>query len=159
MLMLCSLKTLGDKSYEFLLVIFLIKYMKKGQTKFLIGTRDNHFINSLFINIIPLIRELNRGKDKKEIIDIGFYFRNYARHTEKGDKSNLLVFNEEIFKTPTTSLENDYLKVLFGEEFSTPLSSPKRLLEKPLLTEQLSPEPPLREQLSPEQLSPEQPLT
>ena len=106
-----------------------------------------------------MIRELNRGKDKEEIIDIGFYFRNYARHTKKGDKSNLLVFNEEIFKTPTTSLENDYLKVLFGEEFSTPLSSPKRLLEKLLLTEQLSPEPPLTEQLSLEQLSPEPPLT
>ena len=78
---------------------------------------------------------------------------------EKGDKSNLLIFNEEIFKTPTTSLENDYLKVLFGKEFSTPLSSPKRLLEKLLLTEQLSPEPLLTEPLLTKPPSPEPPLT
>ena len=53
-----SLKTLGDKSYEFLLVIFVMKYIKNPSAKFLIETRDNHFINSLFVNIIPLIKLL-----------------------------------------------------------------------------------------------------
>lgn len=53
-----SLKTLGDKSYEFLLVIFVMKYIKDPNAKFLIETRDNHFINSLFVNIIPLIKLL-----------------------------------------------------------------------------------------------------
>ena len=39
-----------------------MKYIKNPSAKFLIESRDNHFINSLFVNIIPLIKLLNEDE-------------------------------------------------------------------------------------------------
>jgi len=125
-LVIGSLKTLGDKSYEFLLVIFIMKYIKDANTnnKFLIETRDNHFINSLFMNIIPLIRILNSNNDRKNKFDIGFRFPILKEFLPESLRNNptvpVFVYNSDV-KDPIEQFYTPPLKPAFTESvFHTP---------------------------------------
>ena len=98
-----SLKTLGDKSYEFLLVIFVMRYIKEDpNANFLIETRDNHFINSLFANIIPLIKLFKINF--KNTFNLGLRFPINKSLLEEyplleGDKSIIFTHNQTFYSS------------------------------------------------------------
>tara|TARA_Y100000741_G_scaffold42709_1_gene29703 strand:- start:2514 stop:4499 length:1986 start_codon:yes stop_codon:yes gene_type:complete len=107
-LLFAFLKTLGDKAYEFLIIIFIMKYIKKPDTKFLIETKDNHLINSLFTNIIPLIKLLKNKGTYAFNLGIRFPVKEESLLEKTGllktDKTILFTHNQ-VFSSPELSLE------------------------------------------------------
>lgn len=126
----CSLKTLGDKSYEFLLIVFIMKYIKNSENnKFLIETKDNHFINSYFLNIIPLIRILNSDSNEKNKIELAFRFpanKKFVPYDLRNDKNIAFVYNSNIEDPVEKSVEK-----LVDEVFYTPPLNPKSEFSTP----------------------------
>lgn len=137
-LVFASLKSLGDKTYEFLLVIFVMRNFEYPNAEFLIETRDNHFINSLFANIIPLIKLLKINFAHPFNLGLRFpinkdLLKKYS--LPEGDKSIIFTHNQT-FYSPTLSPSHTPLK----EDFKTP-SSPSSDLVLPRTPPDFSPMP------------------
>ena len=76
-----TLKTFGDKSYEFMIPIFLILNHKlKSKINFLIGSEDNHFLISMLLFQMPLIKELY---DLGIVLNLKLGFNYYPHEIEE----------------------------------------------------------------------------
>ena len=131
-----SLKTLGDKSYEFLLVIFIMKYMfNNPNVNFLIQTKDSHFINSLFANVIPLMKLLIEEEELYTFnLGMSFPANKDLLPKELLDNKPIIFTHNQTFSSAKLSPVESPLEEVpelkspeSPEEYKTPFSSPQKV--------------------------------